>query len=140
MFGLTFEMKPYSCGWDLPEGVGLGAQQLDPDDRLGVLVAVLPGHDDPHWRPVLLQERLAIDPGDDHRQWVHRLVEAQALEIGPGIVPGLADAGHLGRLHRRHETGPKRAVGFGSTRSRSFESGNPDQGTFIAQRSTQRKW
>ena len=86
-----------------PERARLLARQLDLHDRLGALVAVLPGHDQAHGRAVLPQQRLAVDAGRQQRQIVHGLVEPQPLVVRPGVPAGAAHARHLVADHDRLE-------------------------------------
>ena len=70
----------------LPKSLRLLVAKLDFNDGLDALVAVLPGHNDPDGRPMLLRERFPIDARHNHRQWVHRFVHAQTLEVWPWII------------------------------------------------------
>src|SRR3712207_8675500 len=50
---------------------------------LDALEAVLPGHDETDRRAVLVGKRLAVQPGGHEGERVHRLVEAEPLDIRP---------------------------------------------------------
>src|SRR5918993_1880041 len=69
----------------LPERDRPLVAELDRDDRLHVLEAVLPRRHQAQRRAVLLVDRLAVEPGGDEGEVVHRLVHRQALGVGPGI-------------------------------------------------------
>ncbi len=66
----------------------------DPHDRLDRLEAIFPRHHEAQRRAVLVWQHLAIDPGRDHGERVHRLIQPQPLDIGP-IEHRRAQAGHF---------------------------------------------
>src|SRR5260370_6570624 len=69
---------------NIPGGRRLFLHELDLDDGLDAFEAVLPGHDEPDWRPVLIGQRLAIHAEAEHRQRMHGFVHAQAFDVGNG--------------------------------------------------------
>ena len=81
---------------------GLLLDELDLDDRLDALEAVLPRHDEADRRAVLVHQRLAIETDGEDGQRMHRLVHAQSLDIGPpkGLV---SLARHFPRAEKRGE-------------------------------------
>src|SRR5215813_4803567 len=70
----------------------LTIRERDLDDRLDALEYILPGRHQAHRGAVLRRQLLAVEPGREQRERVHRLVDPQALDIGP-----LEDVGALVR-------------------------------------------
>ena len=68
---------------------------------------------------------------------MHRLVEPQALDVGPIERPGRRCSRHLARVEQRLE-GDIFALRLGSTRFKRSPSGKPIHGMTIDQPSTQR--
>ncbi len=89
---------------------GCSRGQLDLDDRLDALEAVLPRHDEPDGRAVRVREDPAVETDGEDRQRVHRLVEAQALDVRP-VENGRTLARHLRRVEERRESDVARARG-----------------------------
>src|SRR6185369_9903037 len=87
-----------------PGGLGLLADQPDPDDRLGTLEAVLPRHHHPHRRAVLIRQHLAVHAHRQKRQRVHRLVQPEPLDVGP-VERRAEESGFLARELVRVEQG-----------------------------------
>ena len=77
-------------------------REMDADDRLRALEAVLPRHDDANRRAVLVRQHLAVDAHGDERQRVRGLLDREALAIGP-LENGILDAGHLVPIRERQE-------------------------------------
>ncbi len=69
-------------GREVPGGRRSIAGQRNADDRLNTLETVLPRHGQTHRRTVLRRQRFTVDPGREHGQRVHGLVETQALYVG----------------------------------------------------------
>jgi hypothetical protein len=86
----------------VPRRARLPVGEADLDDALHALEAVLPRHDEAQRRAVLVGHRPPVHPGDEQRERVHRLVEAQRLDVRPrqhgGALPG-----HLLRVVERGE-------------------------------------
>src|SRR5260370_29097460 len=78
---------------NIPGGRRLFLHELDLDDGLDAFEAVLPGHDEPDRRPVLIGQRLAIHAEAEQRQRMHGLVHAQSFDVGKRDT-GLTGAEH----------------------------------------------
>src|SRR3989441_41864 len=72
----------------IPERRRLLIGELKQGDRLDALVAVLPGHGQAQRRAVLIGKNVAVAAHDQKRDFIRGLVQAQTLEVRPG-VPGL---------------------------------------------------
>ena len=81
----------------VPGGFRHLLDELDAHDRLDALEPVLPRHDQPQRRAVLLRQRLAVEPGGEEGEGMHRFVDAQAFAIRP-FEDARTDAGHLRRI------------------------------------------
>lgn len=84
--------------------------ELDPHDGLAALEAVLPGHDQPQRRAVLVRQDSPVDADREQRERVGGLVDAQRLDVRP-VEHGAALAGHLRRIAQRREGDVARARG-----------------------------
>ncbi len=92
----------FVVGQLLPERDRTLFRELDADDRLDALEAVLPRRREPERRAILLVDRLAVEAGGDEGKVVRRLVDRQPLGVGPGIKEILLarhDRGLAERLH-----------------------------------------
>ncbi len=67
-----------------PRRLRLLLDERDADDGLDTLEAVLPRHDEPDRRAVLVGQRLTVEPHRQDRERVHGFVEPQALDVWPG--------------------------------------------------------
>src|SRR5690606_34407688 len=86
----------------IPGGRRHALGEADGDDRLDALEAVLPRHHQPQRRAVLLRQRLAVQTGGQDCERMHRLVDAQALAVGP-VDRAEAYARHLHRVGQAGE-------------------------------------
>src|SRR5574337_1054115 len=59
------------------------AHEADPYDRLGALEAVLPWYHDPNGGAVLIRQHLPVQSECEQRERVKRLIQPQALHVGP---------------------------------------------------------
>ena len=91
----------------LPGRLRLLGHEADAHDGLGALEAVLPRDHDPDGRAVLVRQHLAVHAHREERERVHRLVEAEPLDIGPveasEVEEPLALAGELLGVQQRRE-------------------------------------
>ena len=83
-----------------PGGLRLRLLQMDLDDALDALEAVLPGNHQPDGRAVLIRQGFAVDPHRQERERVHRLVDAQPFEIREGDGVEAAHPCHVLGLQR----------------------------------------
>ncbi len=89
-------------GRDIPRGARCLLQEGDPHDRLDALEAVLPRHDQPQRRAVLVGQDLPVQADDHEGEGVHGLIHSQCLDVRP-LQDRDALAGHLFRVEERGE-------------------------------------
>ena len=92
----------------IPGGVGLLVSEVDADDGLATLEAVLPGDDDADRGAVLVGEGVAVGAEGEEREGVHGFVHAEAFGVGPVVA-----AGGLGHLVLIEEGGELDVLGRG---------------------------
>src|SRR5713101_162460 len=80
-----------------PGGPRRALGEFDADDGFDALEAVLPRNDQPQRSAVLVRQHLAVQPDRHERQWMHGLVHAQSLYVGP-FEHGRMLTGHLLRI------------------------------------------
>ncbi|ABA48737.1 hypothetical protein BURPS1710b_3740 [Burkholderia pseudomallei 1710b] len=80
----------------------LPVDEADLHDRFRALEAVLPRHDHPHGRAVLIGQHLPVDAYREQRQRIHRLVHPQAFRIRP-VEDRRGQPRHLRRVRERDE-------------------------------------
>ena len=92
----------------LPRRERLLLDEPDADNRLDALEPVLPGDDQTERRPVLVGQGDAVQPDGEDRERVHRLVQAQPLDVRP-LEDRVALARHLSGVVQRGELDELRA-------------------------------
>src|SRR6201992_2190667 len=70
----------------VPCGAGLLVGEVEADDGLCRLEAILPGHDNADGSAVLIGKRLAVTTEGEKSERVHRFVHAQAFFVWPVVA------------------------------------------------------
>src|SRR2546425_12795900 len=84
--------------------------ELKQGDALDALVAVLPGHGQAQRRAVLIGKNVAEAADDQERDFICGLIQAQTLEVRPGVPGLLALAGAFCGAQEAHHAD---MLGFG---------------------------
>ena len=110
----------------VPKGVRFLGDQLDLDDRLDALEAVLPRRDETQRGAVLRRKRVAVDARCEEGERIHRLREGQPLVVGPRIpVQSLLPWSLVGTVEAEHPHEARRREGLHEVEERFHRKARP---------------